>query len=71
LLPDGSEASFRRLRYRGPGAVRVVGAHRWEGKAGVRVRLGLAPHVLVRADPGADSRSEVIVLERAARLDVR
>jgi hypothetical protein len=71
MLPDGSEAATRRFRYRGPGAVRLNGRHRREHRSGARARFARGPHVVLRAAPGTASRSEVIVLERGARLEVR
>jgi hypothetical protein len=71
LLPDGSEGTTRRLRYRGPGAVRLGGHHRWEAASGARARFARGPHVIVRASPARPKHGEVIVLERDARLEVR
>ncbi len=70
LLPDGSDAWLRRLRYTGPGAVLVAVAHEratyGAGRVGGRARLGL------RALPGprALRSGQVIVLAPGARLDV-
>jgi hypothetical protein len=73
MLPDGSDAGMRRLRYTGPGALLVTAAHEREVSTGALARLGLRPHVTVRQKPGASQppRGEVILLRRAARLSVR
>jgi hypothetical protein len=71
MLPDGSEAAMRRFRYVGPGAVRLNGRHCREDGRGVCARLRRRPHVIVRGESGAALRREVIVLERAVRLEVR
>jgi hypothetical protein len=71
MIPDGSEPTLRRFRFTGPGAVRVNARHRREDRNRLRSRLGRAPHVIVRAAPGAPARAEVIVLERDTRLEVR
>ncbi len=63
LLPDGSDARLRRMRYTGPGAVLVAVAHE---RATYRARLGL------RELPGrrALRSGQVIALAPGARLDV-
>jgi hypothetical protein len=78
LLPDGSDARMRRLRYTGPGAVLVAVEHDRAGRAIERGAAGLArrgrrPTVIVRAGPGARAlpRSQVILLERGVRLLAR
>lgn len=71
MIPDGSEATLRRFRYSGPGAVRVNVGHRRESRSRLRAMLGRGPDVSVRAAPSAGTRAEVIVLERDARLEVR
>jgi hypothetical protein len=71
MLPDGSDPTLRRFRYRGPGAVRVSGPHRSFACGSVRARLGLGPHVVLRSGPSARTDDEVLVLERGARLHVR
>jgi hypothetical protein len=57
LLPDGSDARLRRLRYTGPGAVLVRVAHERSGapavrsprlRAGLLARLAGRPHVVLR-----------------------
>ncbi len=69
LLPDGSDARVRRLRYSGPGAVLVSVAHEHEESPGralpgrrARVRLRELPD---RARP---VRGQVIALAARARL---
>jgi hypothetical protein len=79
VLPDGSEGRLRRLRCRGPAAVRVNVAHeRVEWHQG-GLLPGLAGHgrrrrvrVAVRELPGrrAPRRTHAIVLEEGARLSV-
>jgi hypothetical protein len=80
VLPDGSDARFRRLRYTGPGAVLVRVAHVRSGRRpGLRARRGDAlslrgrPHVTVRELPGCQRPpgGQVIALQRGARLEVR
>ncbi len=86
VLPDGSDARLRRLRFTGPGAALVRVAHTRSdrraglfGRVGVLGRLGGAlssrgrPHVTVRPLPGHSPPADgvVIVLERGARLEVR
>jgi hypothetical protein len=72
MLPDGAERG-RRLRYTGPGALRVGVAHERRVARGPLVWLGLRPHL--RVSPIADApppvRAEVVVLGRAIRLRVR
>jgi hypothetical protein len=70
ILPDGSDAGMRRLRYTGPGAVLVAVAHeRIEGSGPLGgARLALRPQ------PGehvnAPVRAQVIALARGVRLRV-
>ncbi len=80
MLPDGSDARLRRLRYTGPGAVLVRVAHARSGRRpGLLGRLGSAPslrgrpHVTLRELPGHQrpAGGQVIALERGARLEVR
>jgi hypothetical protein len=71
MLPDGSEATMRRFRYTGPGAVRLKGRCAREGSSGALARFGRGAHVFVRPSRAAELRSEVIVLERETRLEVR
>lgn len=78
VLPDGSEARFRELRYTGPGAVLVTRAQvppDLRSAHGRRVRLPgyRRPALTVRRDPRADggSRPQVIMLAAGARLRVR
>ncbi len=70
MLPDGSDAGMRRLRYTGPGAVLVAVAHeRVEGSGPLgRARLALRPPV---GEPvSAPVRAQVIALARGVRLRV-
>ena len=65
-IPDGSDARFRALRYRGPGAVLVRGPHErrewsWPGRADVTL------HPL----EGAGGRTSVLELSAGAVLEVR
>jgi hypothetical protein len=76
LLPDGSDGRMRRLRYTGPGAVRVGVQH--ERSAAERgssrlMRLRRGPALTLRglADGGALDPGEVIALAPGARLLVR
>lgn len=73
LLPDGSDARLRRLRYTGPGAVLVAVAHERAtygaglfGRVGGRARMGL------RQLPGrrALHSGQVIALAPGTQLDV-
>jgi hypothetical protein len=76
LLPDGSDGRMRRLRYTGPGAVRVGVQH--ERSAAERgssrlMRLRRGPALTLRGlpDGGALDPGEVIALAPGARLLVR
>lgn len=74
ILPDGSDCRVRRARYTGPGAVLVTVSHeRVAPRLGVLNIIGRGADLTVRQLPGirAPARGEVIVLERAARLEVR
>lgn len=66
LLPDGSDACFRRLRYRGPGAVLVMHPH-------VRSQptLGRRADVTLHPLPAADRGVQVIELAEGGLLHVR
>ncbi len=75
LLPDGSDGRMRRLRYTGPGAVRVGVRHERSDRASERglsslARLGRGPALILRglADGGALDPGEVIALAHGARL---
>jgi len=74
MLPDGSEPTWRRMCFVGPGAVLVNGPHRCAAPrwAAARPLRGLATVTLRERpdDPAAASR-RVIVLERGVRLRVR
>lgn len=72
-LPDGSDRRTRRLRYTGPGALRVAVAHDRTTARGPLVWLGLRSHLHMRSIPDAPlpARAEVVVLDRATRLHVR
>jgi hypothetical protein len=78
LLPDGSDACPRRLRYSGPGAVLVAVEHERRGRAIERersavARPGLRSTLKVRAPARARplERGQVIVLGPGARLRVQ
>ncbi|HTY96809.1 MAG TPA: hypothetical protein VMB91_07190 [Solirubrobacteraceae bacterium] len=77
VLPDGSEARFRELRYTGPGAVLLTRAHvRNDRRAGSTSRAWLPGDpraaLTVRDGPPAGSfRPQVILLAAGARLRVR
>ncbi|MFI4984872.1 MAG: hypothetical protein ACHP93_00815 [Solirubrobacterales bacterium] len=74
ILPDGSDCRMRRVRYTGPGAVLVGVAHeRIPSRFRVLGIIGRRADLTVRQLPGvrAPARGQVIVLERAARLEVR
>jgi hypothetical protein len=73
MLPDGSDARFRRMRYGGPGAVLVSVPHRRELSIGaLSASAGRAPTLTVRAPTGRrrEAAGQVIVLEHAGRLNV-
>jgi len=78
LLPDGSDARLRKLRYHGPGAALVCVEHRRRGRAaergavasarpGLRAALTLSQAAAGRPLPNA----QVIVLPAGAKLNVR
>jgi|HubBroStandDraft_6_1064221.scaffolds.fasta_scaffold09114_3 hypothetical protein len=80
VLPDGSDAHLRRLRYTGPGAVLVRAAHTRSGRRpgllgrpGGALSLRPRPHVTLRELPGHQRPpgGQAIALERGARLEVR
>jgi hypothetical protein len=74
VLPDGSDARLRRLRYIGAGAVRVSAAHvRSEYDAGGMWGLLGRPRMTLDALAGrpAPLRGQVIALVAGARLEVR
>lgn len=75
VLPDGSDAGLRRMRYRGPGAVLVAVQHERVGRAverGARgwARAGLGPELCLRARPGGGALAggEVVSLAAGACL---
>jgi hypothetical protein len=77
-LPDGSDGRMRRLRYTGPGAVRVGVEHerRGRGRGHARPwagRLTARPAVVLTERPGARPlhSAEVIWIARGARVLVR
>jgi hypothetical protein len=72
MLPDGSDGAPR-LRYTGPGALMIAVAHEVRSVGGLGVRLGLRPHVSVRRQAARPrpANGTVILLDRAARLNVR
>jgi hypothetical protein len=78
MIPDGSDAGMRRLRYTGPGAVLVVVEHERAGRASERGGLGFArtgrrPALVLRELRGGRtlSRGTVIALASGARLLVK
>jgi hypothetical protein len=78
VLPDGSDQRMRRLRYTGPGAVRVSVPHGRRGRARERdarawARRGLGAEVsLHRAgQEAAGARARIIMLGPGVRLQVR
>ncbi len=78
LLPDGSDGRMRRLRYTGPGAVRVGVQYERSDRASELSmsslkRLRRGPALILRGlpDGGALSPGEVIALAPGARLLVR
>jgi hypothetical protein len=78
MLPDGSDARMRRLRYTGPGTVLVAVEHELAGRASERGavghgRGGRRPALILRALPGNRelSRGTVIALAAGARLLVK
>jgi len=75
LVPDGSDAKLRRLRYTGPGAVLVAVQHERSGRAVERggrgwARRGPGPELRLRARADARARSagEVISLAEGATV---
>jgi hypothetical protein len=78
IIPDGSDARMRRLRYTGPGAVLVAVEHERAGRASERGpvgygRAGRRPALIVRELPGgrALGHGTVIALACGARLLVK
>jgi hypothetical protein len=74
VLTDGSDPRLRRLRYTGPGAVRVNAAHvRSTWRVGPLRRLARRPDMKLESLPGKPSpaHSYVIALTAGARLEVR
>ena len=78
MLPDGSDAAMRRLRYTGPGAVLVAVTHERAGRQTQhgrpgRVLPGRGPALTLRGLPDHRvlNRARVIVLARGAALHVR
>ncbi len=72
LLPDGSDASMRRLRYTGPGAVLVTVAHeRTESPGRVTGRPRLTLREPEPPDRGSLAQGQVIALVAGMRLRVR
>ena len=69
LLPDGSDAAMRRLRYTGPGAVLVAAAHERVERRGLLGGTRLTLRELPAAD--APGQAQVIALARNIRLRVR
>jgi len=78
MLPDGSDARMRRMRYTGPGAVLVAVEHERRGRAvesraSGTARPGLRAELSLRQPAGARAlaRGQVIALGPGARLLVR
>lgn len=73
LVPDGSDARMRRLRYMGPGAVLVSVAHqRCEMSDRMPGRLARQPQLVLRELPDHRlAKPQLIELARGARLQVR
>jgi hypothetical protein len=74
LLPDGSDARMRRLRYTGPGAVLVAIEHELGTREGGRAVTGASRATLTLREPDgavALARGQVISLAAAGRLLVR
>jgi len=78
MLPDGSDARMRRLRYTGPGTVLVAVEHEREGRATERGAVGLGRGrrrtvLILRDVPGNRelSRGTVIALASGARVLVK
>jgi hypothetical protein len=78
MIPDGSDARMRRLRYTGPGAVLVTVEHERTGGVSERGRLGFGragrrPGLTLRELPGSRSlsRGTVIALVSGARMLVK
>ncbi len=69
LLPDGSDARVRRLRYTGPGAALVSVAHEREDSPGL-ARAGRNARLTVRELPDRPRpvRGQVVALAARARL---
>jgi hypothetical protein len=73
VLADGSDARLRRLRYIGPGAVRVDAAHvRSAWRPGTLRRLARRPDMRLATLPGEPrpAHGHVIALAAGARLEV-
>ncbi len=75
MVPDGSDSRIRRLRYTGPGIVRVAVAHELCESRGPLVGAGLRTHLRLhaRADRDDSRRTcpEIVVLARGTRLSAR
>ncbi len=73
MVPDGSDAHVRRLRYSGPGTAVIAVAHQRKLVGSPLGALLGRGHLVVRQLPGVapPRQAEVIVLERAARLSIR
>jgi hypothetical protein len=77
-IPDGSDARFRALRYRGPGVVLIRGPHvrcdRPRRRADVTLYPLTGPRLQARSDRdavvGADGRTSVLELAARAVLEV-
>jgi hypothetical protein len=78
MLPDGSDARMRRLRYTGPGSVLVAVEHERAGRATEQGPVGIGrggrrPALILRELPGNRGlgRGTVIALASGARLLVK
>jgi hypothetical protein len=73
LLPDGSDARLRRLRYTGPGVVVVRVGHRWtEGPTrGPWRRARSALSLAEAADAGGGGSRSALFLDAGSALQVR
>lgn len=74
VLPDGSDARLRRLRFVGPGAVLVAKPHeRALRRRGIAGRMLRRPDLTLRSlgGPAPAGRAQVLEVARGARLETR
>jgi hypothetical protein len=72
VLPDGSDHRLRRLRFKGPGAVLVLGAHRLAGGDGRSAGLPGRRTLTLAGQLGPrPERGTVISLAHGGRLEVK